>query len=312
MALKPEEKEKWLLAGEISAKARDFIASKVRKGVKILELCEAGEAYIKKLGGKPAFPVNISVNNVAAHYTSPPFDPSIIDDNSFVKIDVGAHVDGYIGDTAVTVYVGKHVKEAKRIMDANKEALEKAIEVIKDGVRVRDVSEVIWKTAHEHGYSVLTDLNGHEIKRYNLHAGLTIPNTPRSLDFLGLNKGPKLREGMVIAIEPFFIPAKTDSETEPDYTKTYIFSLRKMKKPSGLIYKKLYATFNGLPFALRWLIKKKNQINSALKILNELDKKKLLNAYPTLIEEKNRNVTQFEHTVLVGKSSATILTLPNH
>ena len=311
MGLSKAEKEKWLIAGEISAKTRDYLASMVKKGVKVLDLCEKGEAYIRKLGGKPAFPINVSINSVAAHYTSPPFDPTVIDSNSFVKIDVGAHVDGYIGDTAVTVYVGNHNKSAKAIMDVNREALYNAIEVIRDGVRLREVSEVIWKTAHEHGYGVLTDLNGHEIKRYNLHAGLTVPNTPKNLDFLGLGKGPKLKEGMVIAIEPFLIPSKNDSETDPDYTRTYIFSLNKSKK-NGLIYKKLYSRFGPLPFALRWLIKDRNQVKPIIKLLNDLNKKKLLNVYPTLIEVKNRNVTQFEHTVLVEKSSATILTLPSH
>ena len=75
----------------------------VREGMRILDVCEKAETLIHKRGGTPAFPCNVSVNEVAAHYTSPPQDTQRIPENSLVKIDLGVHVDGYIADTATTI-----------------------------------------------------------------------------------------------------------------------------------------------------------------------------------------------------------------
>lgn len=307
--LKSEELEKWRLAGSIASKVLEHVTKKVRKGVKILELCEEGEKLIRKLGGEPAFPLNISVNEIAAHYTSPPFDVNRVSDNSFVKVDVGAHVDGFVGDTAKTVYVGRDNKAAGEIMKAAVESLQAAIDMAKDGVRVGELSAAIHKTAHDRGYGVLKDLNGHEIRRYNLHAGLTIPNTPKVLELVGLKLGPKLREGMILAIEPFLITSQHDSETNPDYKMAYIFSLKGDGKRGGLIYRKLYGVYKNLPFALRWLVKNKSRVKNVLTLLGKLEKKNLLHSYPTLIEVKGRRVVQFEHTILIKKSSAEVLTV---
>jgi methionyl aminopeptidase len=307
--LKSEDLEKWRLAGNIASKVLDFVAKRVRKGARILDLCEEGEKLIRKLGGKPAFPLNISINEIAAHYTSPPLDANRIGDNSFVKIDVGAHVDGFIGDVAKTVYTGKNSKAAGEIMKAAMEALQVAIDMAKDGVRVGELSAVIHKVAHDRGYGVLKDLNGHEIKRYNLHAGLTVPNTPKVLELVGLKLGPKLKEGMVLAIEPFLITSQHDSETNPDYKMAYIFSLRGDGKKGGLVYKRLYGAYKGLPFALRWIVKNKSGVKKVLTLLGGLEKKNLLHVYPALIEVKGRRVVQFEHTILIKKSSAEVLTL---
>ncbi|MGQ4891973.1 MAG: type II methionyl aminopeptidase [Candidatus Njordarchaeia archaeon] len=305
-----EEIEKWRLAGEISGRVLREVSNKVKKGVKLLKLCEEGEELIRKLGGKPAFPVNISINEIAAHYTSPPLDSKVVGDNSFVKVDLGAHVNGYIGDTAVTVYVGKNNKLASDIMKAAKSALQSAIDIAKDGVRVGELSSAIYKTAHDAGYGVLLDLNGHEIKRYMLHSGLTIPNSPKIFEFMGFQRGPKLKEGMVIAIEPFLIMDKKDSETTPNTPMTYIYSLIPNKKSKEELYRKLYRAYRSLPFALRWLVKSRVHIRRVVDLLYRLEKKKLLHSYPTLVERNGRIVVQFEHTILIKKSSAEILTLP--
>ena len=306
-----DEIEKWRLAGEISGKVLKEVSSRVKKGAKLLKLCEEGEALIRKLGGKPAFPINISINDIAAHYTSPPFDTRVVGDNSFVKVDLGAHVDGYIGDTAVTVYVGKNNKLAANIMKAAKLALQSAIDVAKDGVRISELSSAIYKTAHDAGYGVLLDLNGHEIKRYTLHSGLTIPNSPKIFEFMGIQRGPKLKEGMVIAIEPFLIMDKKDSETSPNLPMTYIYSLVPNRNSKDAVYQKLYRAYRSLPFALRWIVKSRVSIKRVVDLLIRLEKKKLLHSYPTLVEKNGRIVVQFEHTIYIKKSSAEILTLPS-
>ncbi len=305
-----KEKEKWEEAGRIAGEVLNYITQhKVKRGASLLAVCEEGETLIRKKGGLPAFPINISINEVAAHFTPPPFSNERIPNNAFVKVDVGVHVSGYIGDTAKTVYVGQSDKTSNRLLKAGEEVLLAGIDVIRDGIRVGDVSKAIYKKAKELGYGVLVDLNGHSINRYNLHSGITIPNSTLALSMFGLSKGPKLEKGMVIAIEPFLVATKNDSSTIEDKKRMYIFSLS--NKGEGLAYKKLYEVYGSLPFALRWIVKKRSQLKSVVKILNQLIKKGYLRGYPTLIEKKGKIVVQFEHTVLVRNSSAQILTVPN-
>src|SRR4030043_1202871 len=98
-----EAVEKFRLSGKILRETRKAIRSFVREGMPIIDICEKAENLIRKKGGKPAFPCNVSINEIAAHYTSPPNDTTKIPENSVVKVDIGAHVDGYLTDTAVTV-----------------------------------------------------------------------------------------------------------------------------------------------------------------------------------------------------------------
>ena len=103
MILSDDALEKYRIAGRIAREVREAMKSFVREGMQIIEVCERAETLIQDKGAQPAFPCNVSVNEVAAHYTSPPRDRSIIPKNSIVKIDVGAHIDGYIADTAVAI-----------------------------------------------------------------------------------------------------------------------------------------------------------------------------------------------------------------
>ena len=302
--------EKFAEAGTIAAKVLKESIKFVKKGEKLINICEKSEKLIKKYGGKPAFPTNISINSVAAHYTSPPQDTKVIPNSAVVKIDVGAHIDGYIGDTATTVLIGNVPKIVKEAFKAAKEALHKAIEVAKEGVRVIEISEAIYSTIHSYGFGVLEDLNGHEIDRYKLHAGLTIPNIPKTFSLLKIGRGPKLKEGMVLAIEPFVVAANNDSSTIPSLEMTYIYSLKVALGVKDKIYRKVYTRFKNLPFALRWLVRSRAHVKAINRLLYKLEKNNLLNKYPTLIEKRGLPVVQVEHTILIKKSSAEILTIP--
>ena len=161
-------------AGRIAGEARELGISLVAPNVSLVKVAEEVEAYICEKGAKVAFPTNLSINDVAAH-----FSPNLHDDTRFsqgdvVKVDVGAHVDGFIGDTAATVEVG--TKNWTDLINASSRALTFATEMIADGTPVNAIGGAVERSIKESGFRPVVNLNGHEMKQYNLHAGLSIPN----------------------------------------------------------------------------------------------------------------------------------------
>jgi methionyl aminopeptidase len=181
-------------AGAISKEARELGASLVKEGGKLIDLAEEVEALIIRRGARPAFPVNIGINDVAAHYTPSTDDKSVFGAGDVVKVDVGAHVDGYVGDTAITVEVG--TKNWRPLLDASEKALRMALDMVGDGVPVSALGATIERAIKDASLKPVSNLTGHGMKRYSLHAGLTIPN---------INDGStaKVKKDMVVAIEPF-------------------------------------------------------------------------------------------------------------
>jgi len=134
----------------------------VKPGVKLEEVAEKVESYIRELGGQPAFPLNISINEVAAHRTPMIGDDEVIPEESVVKVDIGVHFNGYIADTAVTlVFNDKYNKLAEAAADA----LEKALLAVGPGVRFSKVGAVIETTIKKHGYKAIKNLSGHSLDR---------------------------------------------------------------------------------------------------------------------------------------------------
>ena len=302
-----ENIEKWRFVGEIARDAIKYIAPSIRPGAYLIDICEKAENFIRNRGATPAFPVNISINEVAAHYTSPPNDKTTIPRRAVVKIDLGAILkSGEISDTAITVGVNIN-KSEHELIRATQEVLLAAIDTIKDGVRVGEVGRKIWVEAHNRGYGVLVDLGGHSIENWKLHAGITIPNVYRRYT-------PKLRAGMIVAIEPFLVLSKDDSHTRPDHNNIHIFSIRhidakklKRDKLLGIFFSK----FRTMPFTLRWINRAKEDEKFYVKLRQVLLNKYyegVVNIYPALIESKYNIVAQFEHTILVKENSAIILT----
>src|SRR3990167_5354769 len=119
----------WIKAGEIASEALEYGRNLIRKDKSVLEIVESTEAKIFQLGGKPAFPTNISINEIAAHF-SPVKEDFSIKESDIVKLDVGVHVNGAIGDNAVTV--GNN----KELIEASREALNEAIKIIQIGTKL--------------------------------------------------------------------------------------------------------------------------------------------------------------------------------
>ena len=287
-----EHYEKYREAGRIARKALEIGVKSIKEGIFYKEIAEKIERFIES-EAKIAFPVNISVNEIAAHYTPSLNDLSTFKKGDVVKIDVGVHVDGYIGDTAMTIEVKQNKR--KEMIQAAEEALEEAINIIKDGISISEIGGAIEKKIRSFGFVPIKNLQGHSLEHYKLHAGLSIPNIVN-------NNRKKLKSGDVIAVEPFVTNGRG---RVVDHTYGNIYRL---SKKNGKIAHEIYTHFNNLPFAGRWLVKivKEEEVN---KTISFLLKRRIISPYKSLIEVNKGIVTQAEHTLLVKKNGCEVLTL---
>jgi len=294
------ELERFREAGLISRKVKEEAYRIVKEGAKILEICEILEDIIRREGAEPAFPCNVGVNEVAAHYTATPQDVTIIPPRSIVKVDIGISLDGYIADTAITVVLDPRLE---LLAESAKMALHEAIKAIKPGVSISKIGSIIHKTITGMGFKPIRNLTGHEIKRYNLHAGLSIPNIP-------VRSGEKLREGHIYAIEPFATTMRGAGEVISIKTMT-IFRIdsetifrRKLKGEEFELAKLLAERFDNLPYTPRWI----DNFDRFRKVHEKMTKTGKIHGYPVLVEKLGEPVAQFEHTVYVNSNGCEILT----
>jgi len=283
--------EKYEKAGEILRKVKEEVVKLVKPGVKLLDVAEFVEKRIIELGGKPAFPCNISINSDAAHFTPKKNDERIFREGDVVKIDIGAHIDGYIADTAITIDLGDH----DDLVECAKRALENAIEVVHAGVSTAEIGAAIEDTIREFGFKPVVNLTGHGLEPYLAHAPPTIYN-------VRMEKGVELKEGMVIAIEPF---ATNGVGRVAERGECEIFSLIAVKKlrlkQEREFVEHIINEYRTLPFARRW-------VNVSDVILARLVKQGVLRAYPVLTEVGKGLVSQFEHTVIVEEDRGRVIT----
>lgn len=295
MTIEYGDLEDWKKAGKIAAEALELGRSMIKPGVKLLEVAEAVEDKIKELGGVPAFPTNISLNHVAAHYTPITNDNKKFNDE-VVKLDVGVSYNGAIGDTAVTIDLSGKYDD---LVQASAEALDNAIKAAKPGATLTEIGKAIEETILGHGFEPVRNLSGHGLGRFDVHTPPTIPN---------FDSGEKetLEKGQIIAIEPF---ATTGEGKIFETEQAEIFQLIKKKPVRSMFARQLLKeieTYDGLPFCIRWLAKKFPlfKVNFALKELVRLD---IIKAYPTLPEKQHGIVSQKEHSIIVD-DPAIILT----
>ena len=169
-----EELEKWKKAGKLAHKALHFGKNLIQENRSMLDVTEEIEKYVFDNGGKLAFPTNLAINNVGAHWTPSTKTTEVFNKGDLVKLDVGVHIDGYIGDNALTVEIG--TSKYSKLVDTSREALNAAIEVAGPGINVGMIGYAVQTTIENRGYKPIANLTGHGIKRYNLHSGISIPN----------------------------------------------------------------------------------------------------------------------------------------
>lgn len=291
----------YIKAGKIASQVRENARKKNWVGKTVYEICEEVESEIIKRGAKCAFPVNTSLNEVAAHYTAEPNDQKIITDLDLVKIDLGAQINGYIADTAVTVCYNP---EYDTLVQAAEDALSNAMSMIKIGVKASDVGRVIEKTVKQMGFIPIANLSGHSLEQYTIHAGKSIPNIWSIGSF-------SLSGTTAYACEPFVTLNEGLGFVKEGKIKN-IFALVSRKKTKNSeadeMVDFIWENFNMLPFALRWLVKKWDE-KKARELLEFLIKKKSVKAYPVLIEAKSKPVAQAEHTFIPTDNGVTITTV---
>lgn len=295
-----EALEKFRLSGKILRETREEVKGIVEENMLAIDICEKIEGLIRKKGGKPAFPVNVSINEVAAHYTSPPNDALRVPEGSTVKVDLGVQIDGYVTDTAFTVSFNA---EGRSMTAAAENALQTAIDSIHGGMALGKIGSLIETAIKNRGYRPISNLTGHSVGRYLIHAGTSIPNVSQ----VSLTK---VHAGEVYAIEPFVTLPDATAYVD-DSPVTTIYRLVKAKSTKSLSAKKLLkfieGNFRTLPFAERWLmgVVPKELHRAAFK---ELLASKSVMGYPVFVEVSKKPVAQAEHTLLVLDDGCEVLT----
>ncbi|HSV48963.1 MAG TPA: type II methionyl aminopeptidase [Candidatus Acidoferrales bacterium] len=300
MSYDTEELAKFRLSGKILRETREEMRSYVRENMPILEVCEKAEGLIKAKGGKPAFPVNVSIDDVAAHYTAVPGDIKIIPTGSTAKIDIGVQVDGYVTDTAFTAPFSP---EGRAMTQTAELALKTAIENIHGNIQLGDIGALVEKTIRNRGYRPISNLTGHSVGRYLIHAGTSIPSVS------GFNPH-KLEVGGVYAVEPFVTTPDAIGRVDdcPQFTIYRYLKAKSLKTDSAKkLAKYIETNFHTLPFAERWAIGvlPKEQHKTAFK---ELLSSKSIMSYPVFVEVSGKPVAQAEHTLLITEKGCEVLT----
>ncbi|TDA38051.1 MAG: type II methionyl aminopeptidase [Candidatus Methanomethylicota archaeon] len=291
-----EEVECILKAGKIVKEVRGRAASIVREGTRVLEICERVEEEIRRLGGEPAFPCNVGIDNIGAHYTSPPGDETIIRGGALVKVDLGAHVDGFVADSAVTVSLGSDYEE---MIGVAEEALERALETVRVGGRISDVGTVVERTIKSHGFKPISNLTGHQISRYTIHAGVSVPN-------VATRDSGKFEAWSLYAIEPFVTLPDAAGEVVNGLPGNilHVVKLKGPKdQPARSYFEDLIKSYKTLPFARRWVSNL-----SGYNLTERLISEHFLYEYPVLVERSGKAVAQAEHTLLTTDKEVIVIT----
>ena len=263
----------------------------------MLEVTEKIESYVIKNGGELAFPTNLAVNNVGAHWTPSSKSDDVFNKGDIVKLDVGVHIEGYIGDNALTVEI--ETNKYKKMIEASREALNAAIDVAAAGVNVGIIGHAVQDKIEQYGYRPIANLTGHRIKRYNLHSGISIPSVRE-------RGGPSLSNGDIVAIEPFVTDGAGRVGGKRNSNIYHLRQIRKVRDEKATeLMMEIQNRYKGLPFAERWLHKIQD---NAGKNLQKLMRAGIVSYYPVLDELGKGIVAQSEHTLLITNNGNEVLT----
>ena len=287
--------EKILKAGKIAAEIKTWIRPQIKKGMPLIEIADLIENKIQELGGKPAFPVNLSIDEIAAHYT-----PNYNDEtkaHGLLKVDFGVHIDGFISDNAFSLDL-ENSKLNQDLIKASENALISAQNKIKLNTTTSEIGKVIEEEVKKNNFNPIINLSGHEIDEYELHAGKTIPNFD--------DKKNEIINAGLYAIEPF---VTNGSGKIHDGKPSSIYALIDDKNPRSPIARQVLMfiaeKYQTLPFCSRWIIKEFGI--KALFALRELEQNGNLHQYNQLVEKKGI-VAQTENTVLIKENGEKIIT----
>ncbi|UCE11280.1 MAG: type II methionyl aminopeptidase [Candidatus Thorarchaeota archaeon] len=284
---------KWRQAGVVAREALEIARPLIEPGTKLLNIVVAVENHINENASGTAFPVNICLNNIAAHYTCPLDDETVISEGDLVTVDCGAHIDGCISDSAFSVALNPDHKD---LVSASIEATNLAIRMMRPGAKLNTIGALIENTIENAGFKPIKQLSGHQLGEYELHGEKQVPCVSGKSEVL-------VEEGEVYAIETF---ASTGSGNISDLPNPQIYQLLPIRVPVRFkgtkeflgIARKEYKEF---PFAERWLAEKMKHASLKMAI-RELQQNGALIAHNILAEEKTALVSQHEHTVIITEN----------
>lgn len=288
-------REDWIKAGQITADVKEYSKSLIKPGVRLLDAAEKIEGKIMELGGDVGFPVNISLDDCAAHYSPTPIDKSEFTDE-IIKIDIGVSVNGAIGDSAYTVDLsGKYTD----LVNSSLNALKNATKIIAPGTTLGEIGKTIQETIQSDGFSPIKNLSGHGLAPYSVHSGMQVPN---------YDTGDKteLREGMIFAVEPF---ATNGTGLVKDSGEAVIYSQIGNRPVRDMTARKLLSKISalqGLPFATRHFAEEfgYNRLRLALRTLKLAGN---VNDYPPLVEVGGGMVSQAENSFMIDADGKVII-----
>ena len=295
--LNDEQLDKLRKAGRISGEARELGMSLVGEGVKLFDVAQEVEGYIRDHGCGLAFPCNISINEVAAHYTPCCNDDHVFSRGDVVKIDCGAELDGYVGDTAGTVEVGTSVYTD--LIESSKRARNTVAEFIGDGIPLCDIGRAVEMSMARDGFVPISNLCGHQIVQYNLHAGLSVP----SYDNGDMNT---IKSGMTVAVEPFATNGYGEVKNGHFGNIVRIARDKNIRDPKArkfLEYVK--EEFKTFPFCARSC-----DYPDAEKMVKLLMRQGIFSGYAELVEVNGGIVSQHEYTFYIDGKRGEVTTLP--
>jgi len=287
------ELDDYIKAGRIAAEARDYGMSLIKIGASLLEVTEKVEEKILSLGGEFAFPPQISLNDVAAHFCPDSDDNILFKEGDVAKIDVGVHINGCVGDTASTIVLSDDPK-LKLLEEASRAALNDALKLVKPGVKISEIGRAIEQAIKSRGFTPVINLSGHGLDKFIIHDSPSIPNIDNGSD-------ETLKDGQVVAIEPF---ASTGSGIVYESSNATLFALgnpKPVRSPMTREVLRSLGDYNGLPFTKRWLVKK-HGLGKASFALREMKNLDMLREYPPLPDKAHGLVSQAEHTIIVREN----------
>jgi len=284
---------KWREAGRVAREALNLARPMVKPGTKIIDIVDTVENYIREHSSGTSFPCNVALNNIAAHYTSPLNDETVIAKGDLVTVDAGSHVDGCIADTAFTIALNPDHED---LVKASEEATKVAIQMMRPGAKLNTIGALIEDTIKSAGFNPVRQLSGHQLREYELHSDKQVPCVSGKSEVL-------VEEGEVYAVETF---ASTGSGNVSDLPNPLIYQLLPIRVPVRFkgskqflgIARKEYKEF---PFAERWLAERMKHATLKMAI-KELKQNGALLSHHILAEEKGEFVSQAEHTIIITES----------
>lgn len=306
-----EEFEAYQKAGKIVADIIKEASEMITDGTLLLDIVEFVENETIKRGAGIAFPCNVSINEITAHYTGEIGDTTIFQTGDMVKLDLGAHINGFIADSAITIIAsGEDIEDKfdtdtinknEEIIEASSEGLDAAIATVRDGATIGSIGKAIEEAINARGFNPVANLTGHSMEQWVLHSGVSVPNVAE-------NNNHTVKEGDVLAIEPF---ATDGIGWVVDATNIIIYRFLK-DCPLRMTHDKrvlsnIKENYPILPFSKRWLANEfnANRLNASMRMLAQ---SMAIYPYPALKEKSGCWVSQKEHTVIVEGDSCVVIT----